>query len=157
MTDITNQGSAGTGTDVTLGDNAIVSLTKVVDVAQAVADGFTAGDSIHLFNRPAGGLFWALDARITEALVLGTSQSTDIGLTESDPDDYVDAQTDTAVGAFTTYAAASLALARIASEDSVYMSFAGSAITSGKVAVTMFISAPVQTNIEAAKPRVYPN
>ncbi len=155
----TNQKLGGTGTSMAIGNAGAIRPYKiVVDIAKAVADGTFAagGDQIDIMTLPDGSYFAGIDAEIVEVLVLGTSPTTDIGTTTADPDEYVDGQTDTAVGRFTAYVAASVVPVIIVGEKTLTAEFGGSAPASGKVAVTVWLGVPVTTNFERASERIYP-
>ena len=156
MTDITNQKLGGTGTNLGLGNGAIRSYTVVLDIAQAVADGFTSGDNIQIMTLPAGSVFFGLQAEILTALVMGATPLTDIGTTDGDPDEYIDGQTKITTGVYTDTSAA-LTTAAIASELTLVCELNGGTMTSGKIAVTVWLGMPTIQNIEEAKPKVYTN
>jgi hypothetical protein len=156
MTDITNQKLGGTGTNTAIGDGAVRAYTTVVDIAEAVADGLTSGDNIQLMTLPAGSVFFGLQAENLTALVMGATPLIDIGTTDADPDEYIDGQTKITTGVLTDTAAA-LTTAAIATELTLVMELNGGTLTSGKIAVTVWLGKPTIQNIEAAKPKVYTN
>lgn len=163
MSVVTNQKLGGTGTVMGIGDGSAIRPYRVVlDIAEAVATesaaggSFVAGDQIDIMTIPDGAYFAGIDAEITEALVLGSANGIDIGTTTADPDEYVDAQTDTAVGRFSSYVSAAVTPAINVGEKTLTMEVNGDGITSGKVAVTVWLGFPVTTNKERAAPREYP-
>lgn len=155
MADITTQKLGGTGTDMALGNGAIREYTMVIDVEQAVTDGFVAGENIQIMTLPAGSMFFGLQAEITEALVLGTTPIIDIGTTDADPDEYIDGVTTVTTGVMTDVTAA-LATASIATELELVCELNGSGVVSGKIAVTVWMGKPTIGNLEIASPREYP-
>lgn len=155
MADITNQKQ---GSGVTSGGLSNVrTIEGVIDVTKAVADGFVTGDNIELMDFNAGDILLAVDARIIEALVISGSPTTDIGTTVGDPDEYVDAQTNTAVGAYTSYVAASIATARIATDLTLYCELNGTLVTSGKIAWKVALIPSADDNVEQSDHRTYTN
>jgi hypothetical protein len=129
-----------------------------VDIKTAVDGGLTSGDNIEVITLEAGTLLRAVDAEITEALVLGASNQIDFGTTEADPDEYVDAQTDTAVGRFTGYVAGNGGIDTVLAADTTfYIQVAGDGITSGKIAVLIDAVAPAKSAKPLATKTNYPN
>ena len=156
MTDITNQKLGGTGTNLSVGSNNVRTYTGVLDIKQAVADGLTAGDNIQMMSIPSGAVTLAVTAFVKEALVLGTTPIIDIGHTDGDPDEYVDAYTTTTVGAITATALAVTTTIESA-ERLVVCEVNGATLTSGLIAWTITVILPSVENPVLARPRVYPN
>lgn len=155
MADITNQKK---GSGVTAGGKDHPRTVRgVVDIAAAVADGLTAGDNVELMDLNAGDILLAVDAKITEALVLGASNSIDIGTTEADPDEYVDNQSDTAVGVFTAYVAGSLGPSRVTADATIYCEINGAAVTSGKIGWSVTYIPSSDDGLEMSDHRSYTN
>ena len=86
MGDITNQ-KKGSGT-TSGGVGRPVTVRGVLDLTDAVADGFVVTDNIEMMDLNDGDILLAVDARIIEALVITGSPTTDIGTTVGDPDEY---------------------------------------------------------------------
>jgi len=155
MADITNQKLGGTGTSMNSAGGAICAYRVVADITKAVADGLTTGEQIDLMTIPDGAYFVGLDAEIVEAL--SASTDIDIGTTEGDPDEYLDADSNanTAVGRFTAYTAACVTPVINVGEKTLRMEVATPA--TGKIAVTVWMGVPATENEEKARPRVYDN
>ena len=131
-----------------------------IDIGKAVEDGYVKTESFFIMTLPAGSILHGFDAVITETLSLGTSGTTDIGHTKADPDEYVDAQSDTAVGAFTAYVAATFPERIGASDKVLYAEFnnSGGAVADGVIQGYVLIMPPIsEQQIAPARPRVYPN
>lgn len=157
MANITTQKlGTGTGDVLSTGNSYITVIQEEIDIAKAVDDGLTSGDNITIMDLPKNTGMLYLDAVITEELSLGTSPQIDIGTTEADPDEYVDGQSDTSVGRFTSYVDAGYPLV-ITSDSTLYMQVAGSAPASGKVAVTLILVTPTDEAAKLATHRSYPN
>lgn len=152
--------SKGSGSGLAIGDNTMQIYQTVIDAAKCYEDGGTASDVYQLFVVPANTLLIVGDAQITSTLANVTS--VDIGTTVGDPDEYVDAQTDTAVGRFTAYVAStpfSTGAAYkqvVTSETKLYLKWGALGATSaGKVSVTIgLIDLDAK---EIARPHVYTN
>lgn len=156
MTTISTQKLGGTGTALSANGHPDRTYHGVIDIAAAVADGYVKGDSLALITIPANVPVLHFGARITEALVIGTNGTTDIGTTVGDPDEFVDAQTTTAVGNFGAYAATTLAASD--SERTLYAEFnSDTSVTSGKIAYTVTMPMPPVEAPGRAVPRTYPN
>jgi len=148
-----------------VGENRLHVKQVVIDAAKvyayAAANGYTASDTILLMSIPANTLLTHLDAQISATLAGVTSTS--IGTTAATPTEYVNAQTDTAVGRFTTYASntpasltANYRAALFTSAGGVYLKFGALGTTSaGKVSVT---AVTVDLNaVDVARARTYTN
>lgn len=145
--DITNQSLGGTGDALARGTLNVGQYVVEVDLGRAAADDsdYVAGDTLRVkaMDLPAGTILLAVDAEISEALP--ASSTTNIGTTAGDPDEYVDAQTDTAVGRFTGYVAGATATAVIAADAVLYVQVANAgAISTGKIKVTVVAASPVE-------------
>jgi len=130
----------------------------VIDLAKLDAAGFASGDVFRLVPFEAGSMFKNFDAEITTALVGVTN--TDFGNTiasATDPDDYIDAQTDSAVGTFTTVAAGATAVTLLASDGYIAGSFVTSASITGKIAWSVEITPPAKLAVPRAEPKTYTN
>lgn len=133
----------------------------VVDVNKLDDDtAYASLDVIRLVEFEEGTLFDWADIVITEALVNVTA--VDFGNTiasATDPDDYVDNQTDTAVGRFTTYAAAHKTKLVLTADGFIALrltgTFAGAA--TGKLAWQVVLTPPTKLVKGRAEPRTYPN
>lgn len=154
MADITNQklGGSGTGLSYVNAQRA----AGVIDIAKAVRDGYTSGSSIELVTYEEGTIINAFDAVITETLVLGTSNTVDIGTAKADPDEYVDAQSTTAVGRFGAYVSNTYPQV-LTADTTFYLELNGSAVTSGKIAFTIEADRPAKYNVGIGSVRQYPN
>jgi hypothetical protein len=139
------------------GRSCVKTFTTVIDIKKAVAEGLTAGDSYEIMTLPKGTTFVNLQAEILEALVLGSTPTTDIGTTKADPDEYVDAQTTITAGSIFTSTAGAKTIAPIASDLTLYAEFNGSGLVSGKVAVAVTLIHPTEETKEIAGPKVYKN
>ncbi len=134
-------------------------ISGVFDLAESVADdSFASLDSMTLVNLPAGTLIESFDAEIVEALN-GTVTAVDMGTdTDTDPDNYINNNSDTAVGRFTTYEAASIAQVVIITATALYVrvTFSGTP-TTGKIAWQVKIQEASKNALNIAKPHVYTN
>lgn len=155
MADVTNQALGGT-TGRLGGERRV--LSGVIDLGQAVADGYASTDEILMFTLPAGCSWDKFDAVITEALT-GTVTATDIGYdSASDPDNLINAQSDTAVGRFTTYEALCETGATLTSSTPFYCSFTYSGTpTAGKVAYRIEVLDAAANSLGLARSHEYTN
>jgi hypothetical protein len=156
MATYSSQKYGGTSTLGTAAEYAKV-YEMVFDIKKAVADGYASGDSAVLMTLPAGFILLALDAVITETLVISGGNTVDIGTDVSDPDDYVDAQSTTAVGRFGAYVGACVVPVVITTASTLYIEINASTITSGKIALTVVGVDPASGNVPRARPKVYTN
>ncbi len=146
---VTNQLKGGTGTTAYQ-----TPITGVVDIAKAVADSsaYVSGDKliVDIVTLPAGTILKATDFEIVEAITASTT--TDIGYdSATDPDNLVDAQTDVAVGRYTTYTAGNATTAVLTAESTIKAAFSNAGVLdSGKVAYTIATEAPANTAPELA-------
>lgn len=155
MTDITNQKIGADSGDLGYAPSIVVYGGEV-DIARAVADGFTAGDSIQLMTIPSGGIHIAFDAEITQALDIGGTPLTDFGYdSEADPDNLIDGQTNIAVGRFTTYTSLCTTTTVHTSDTKVYCSVSGAAVVSGKYKWSLAIIQPAIDSVGRAVKHSY--
>lgn len=153
--------SQGLGSTKAVGENLIKTYQVVIDAAKLYADGQVATDSFELIPMPANSLLLWADAQIQTTLANVTSVS--VGTTAATPTEYVNAQTDTAVGRFTAYVAntpasltSSWRAALFSSAGAVYVKFGAlGATSSGKVAFTFAVLD--LTAFIGAGPRTYTN
>jgi hypothetical protein len=141
-----------------VGELGIYTYTGVADLSELATAGFASGDVARLVELPNGAIVIAVDAEITEALV--NVANTDLGNTISsstDPDDYIDAQTNSAVGRFTTYTAAATSTAVLTADTHLALSFVTSGTPTGKVAWSITFIAPAKDAKGIAAHRTYPN
>lgn len=158
MADVTNQKLGGTGTSTAVSAYPLKTFNGVIDIAKGVSDNsYVKTEQFDLLTIPANATILHFDARITEALVLGTTGTTDIGTTAADPDEFVDAQTTTAVGNFGAIAATTLAASD--TERTLFAEFnnSGGTVDSGKIAYTVVMTVPAVETEEKARPRTYTN
>ncbi len=127
----------------------------VVDLSDLATAGFANGDVARVLELPKGALILGTTAAITEALVNVTN--TDFGNTiadAADPDDYVNAQTDSAVGLFTAYASGGAGVT-LTADCYLAFSFVTSGVPTGKVAWTISYLKPASTARELASHKTY--
>lgn len=150
----------GTGTGKAVGESGLKVYQTVVDVAQLYTDGYTASDTFKLFTLPVGFLVTAANIEIVSTLANVTNTS--VGTTASGTD-WVNAQTDTAVGRYTAYASntpasleANWRAKLVTSALGVYLTLGALGSTSaGKISFTIV---GVDLTAKApAKPHVYTN
>ena len=162
----TNQKLGGTETALSIGvGGAIRPYEVVVDIEKALADLTAAGTTfvqgtdslqIPIMTLPVGTYFAGIDAEIVDTLVITGSPTTDLGFDASDPDDYIDAQSTTAIGRYTMVATAPVTPVIITTARTIYIEFNGSTlITSGKVAVTIWAGMAAKANVGRASHRTY--
>lgn len=162
MVNFTTYFQGGTGSIPALGDQTSFRCVKlVVDIKRllTLSPTFATGDIMKLFTIPAGAYFLGVDAAITQALVLGTSPAISIGTTSSAPTEYMSAQTDTAVGRFTSMQAACVVPVVKTAAESVYIKITGGTIAgaTGQVAITYWYAEPASQVFPIAAPRTYTN
>lgn len=160
MVNFTTLFQGGTGSIPGIGDATTVRSVKlVVDVARILqlSPTFATGDIMKLFTIPAGAYFIGMDAAIVTALSLGTSPAISIGTTSSAPTEYMSAQTDIAVGRFTTMQAACVVPLVKTAAESVYIKITGGTIASGQIAISYWYLEPASQDFAIAAPKVYTN
>lgn len=96
----------------------------------------TNGGQETVVTIPAGGSLLAINARITTAFDSGTTDTIDIGTTEADPDEYVDAQNAQVLGLLAVVSG-SVPDAVVAADTPILLEWngAGTAATVGAVEV----------------------
>ena len=137
--------------------NNVVTKSFEIDIADAVANGLTSTDQISFAFFPEGTILLGVDAEITEALVLGATNSIKIGTTSGEPVEFVNAQTDTAVGRFSAYASGATSTTLYTTDTTFYCEVTGAGVTSGKIKVTATVIAPGGELPGIAKSKVYTN
>ena len=148
------------GSKLSVGNTGETTYSGVIDLSRLNADGFSTTDVIRLVPFNAGTQFEGFDAVITETLVGITA--TDAGNTISsstDPDDYIDNQSDTAVGRFTTVAAPAQADAILTADGFIAIRLTGTinAATAGKIAWQVSLAPAATDAAPRMEPRTYPN
>jgi hypothetical protein len=138
----------------------IQTYSGVIDVSKVDLSAFASGDVLRLVEFEQGAMYYGFDAEITEALVNITN--TDMGNTISsatDPDDYVDAQTDTAVGRFSAYGASNMTPSVLSADGYIAASFVGTfaGAATGKIAWSVVLGKPAKLAKGRAEKRTYPN
>ena len=153
-------GAAANTTDMGLSNDSLLVARGVIDIAKEVADAiaagttFTAGSQIDLISLELGTTILHFDAVIVEALSLGANNAIDIGFTTADPDEYVDAQTTTAVGRFGSYVSVTRPELLVA-DSTITVEVNGDTIATGKIAWSCVAVAPAKGAREMDKPKVY--
>lgn len=150
----TDEQSYATGAQGAQTYRGVVDLAKV-----AAVSGAADGDVVLLVEFEEGTMFSDFDADIVEVLTNVTN--VDFGNTvaaATDPDDYINAQTTTAVGNYTMEAAAVTKL-KLTADGHIAMSFVTSAVTSmtGKIAWLVTLNKPAKLGVERMEPRTYTN
>ena len=148
------------GSQLSVGNTGPTTYSGVIDLATLNAGGFATTDVIRLVPFLTGTQFESFEAVITETLVGITA--TDAGNTISsatDPDDYIDNQSNTAVGRFTTYAAPAQADAILTSAGFIAIRLTGTidASTDGKIAWQVKLAPAAANAAPLMEPRIYPN
>lgn len=140
----------------------------VVDITKAMADGKTINttDVLRLLPFEEGTRVMSVDAVITEALSLDASAgAVDFGNTiasATDPDDYVDNQSTTAVGRFGAYASFT-ADTLLTADGYIALRLTGDKLSdgtadaTGKIAWTVKLLPPVKKALGRNTPKTYTN
>lgn len=156
------QGTVGTDTNTyTQGKINSQVYAGVIDVGKLGADGVYASlDVIRLIPFETSAILEYFDAEITETLVGVTAVDAGNTISSStDPDDYINNNTDTAVGRFTTYEAAAVVTVVLSADGFIAVRLTGTfnSSSSGKIAWRVKITAPAKLAVERAEKREYPN
>jgi len=133
----------------------------VVDVVKLDADtAYASLDVLRLVKFEQGTVFEWTDIEITDTLVNVTA--VDFGNTISsatDPDDYVNNSTATAIGRLTSYEAAAVATTVLSADGFIALRLTGtfSGAATGKLAWRVKLTKPAKLATDRMEPRTYPN
>ncbi len=148
------------GTKMSVGNSGENIYSGVIDLARLNGDGYASTDVIRLVPFKAGTNFAKFDAEITKALVGITAVDAGNTISSStDPDDYIDNQSDTAVGRFTAYTAGSQASAILTADGYIAVRLTGTidASTDGKIAWQVILTPASKDAAPRMEHRTYPN
>lgn len=132
MTNVTNQKKGGE-INIAVGNQRVAVIRHEIDIAEAVASGFTSGDLINVVTAPTDSFIEVLQVENATALSLGATPEVELG-DGVDDDLFIAASTEVAVGGNHAIAVGNKLYT---SEDTVSLKISGGTVTSGTIRLVL--------------------